>query len=853
MTPVANTATVASETDDPDETNNTSTATFDVRSASLTVTKVTAGGEAGEFEVTITDSTGATVASDLLANGDTLPLTDVVPGTYTVTETLPGGLFRVAGIACSNEQTTTSNTLPVTLIAGDDVTCTITNETFDLSVEKTASPAVITAGAPADVVTWTITVTNEGSGDAFADATVTDVLPDELAWDEASLVPPAGVTCDFAGQTLTCTIPAAQLTAGASVVITAEASAPADTAPDTYYNAVVVSSPDDPDCPDGVCEPPPCPVPTNGEVVAAAVVLSNNQACEPVQVDAEADMQVVITAAPGPYTPGETVSFEVDVVNAGPSDAVNAEVVITLPPEFVPGSITNVTVTSPDGVAYVCVPDLTAGTITCTVPLHQVGDEATITFDATLVPSGLDNGQTIVIPAEVSADTPDPVLPNNSSTDLVVIQLGGLSIVKELRTNADFPSGTFRFIVERLDEEGAPTAVVFDGDVSASLTNPGTQVVAGLSAGRYRVTEVLANPLVPFRFVSAECQLGEEETIISDTPSIEAYVGAGDSVACIFTNESFNLKMGKTDGGVTVTAGTNFAYTLTVTKQGFGAATSSATVTDTLPGAFTWIGTPTGAGATCSVSADAKSLTCTVTADQLNTGSAVITGQVRAPASMASGTYTNTAVVDSPEDPAAGFQPPAGQAGAVDPYAADNTATDTTPVVRQAAVDIVKVDDLIPDGFTVPGGTFRYTMTVTNPTGPSTATGVTIADTLPAGLTLVSAVGTNWSCTAGTVNCTYTVPIEVGATSAPLVVTVTVSTGITADTTLVNTATATCVETALAPCTDSSTEQTPVKVPVLPPTGADPYRSVTIGVSLFAGGWLLVLLARWRRRQSALL
>jgi uncharacterized repeat protein (TIGR01451 family) len=850
LTPVANTATVGSETDDPDETNNTSTATFDIRSASLTVTKVTAGGEAGEFEVTITDDTGATVAGDSLADGESLPLTDVVPGTYTVTETLPGGLFRVAGIACSNEQSTTSNTLEVTLVAGDDVTCTITNETFDLSVEKSADVASITAGDAADVVTWSITVTNEGSGDAFADATVTDVLPDELVWDEASVVAPAGVTCEFAGQTLTCTIPAAQLTAGASVVITAEASAPADTAPGTYENAVVVSSPEDPDCPDGECLPPPCPVPTNGEVVAAAVALTNNQACEPVQVDALTDMTVTITATPGPYTPGEAVPITVTVENLGPSDAEIVQVVVTLPAEFVPGSISGLTPSGPVG--YQCTPDLTAGTITCTVPVHQVGDVETITFSATLVSSGLTNGQVITIPATVSTATPESDPDNNDDTDLVVIQLGGLSIVKVLDTTGDFPSGTFRFVVERLDEVGTPIGVVFDGDVSASLDNPGTQVVTGLSAGRYRVTEIQANPLVPFRFVSAECQLGEEETIIAEGPSIEAYVGAGDSVACIFTNESFNLKMGKTDGGVTVTAGTNFAYTLTVTKQGFGAATSNATVTDTLPGDFTWIGTPAGAGATCAVSADAKSLTCTVTADQLNTGSAVISGQVRAPASMTSGTYTNTAVVDSPEDPAAGFQPPPGQPGSVDPYAADNTASDTTPVVRQAAVDIVKVDDLITDGFTVPGGTFRYTMTVANPTGPSTATGVTIADTLPAGLTLVSAAGTNWSCTAGTVNCAYTVPIEVGATSEPLVVTVTVSTGITADTTLVNTATATCVETALAACTDSSTEETPVKVPVLPPTGADPYRSITIGVSLFAGGWLLVLAARWRRRQSAL-
>jgi uncharacterized repeat protein (TIGR01451 family) len=300
--------------------------------------------------------------------------------------------------------------------------------------------------------------------------------------------------------------------------------------------------------------------------------------------------------------------------------------------------------------------------------------------------------------------------------------------------------------------------------------------------------------------------------------------------------------MAKTDGGVTVTAGTSFGYTLTVTKQGAGPAKADATVTDTLPGDLTWIGTPSGAGANCSVSNGNKTVTCTVTAAQLNTGSAVIVGQVSAPPSMASGTYTNTAVVDSPEDPA-------GQPG---PYSVDNTATDTTPVVRQSTVDVVKVDSLIPGGFTVPGATYQYTMTVTNPSGPSTATGVTIEDPLPAGITLAATpTGVNWLCQANTVSCTYTVPLAVGATTEPLTVVVVVSPAITADTTVVNTAVATCVETAFAPCTDSSTETTPIQVPILPPTGSDPARGVVIGLGLFGLGWLLVAVARRRRAANA--
>ncbi|MEA2604432.1 MAG: trimeric autotransporter adhesin [Acidobacteriota bacterium] len=53
------------------------------------------------------------------------------------------------------------------------------------------------------------------------------------------------------------------------------------------------------------------------------------------------------------------------------------------------------------------------------------------------------------------------------------------------------------------------------------------------------------------------------------------------------------------------------------------------------------------------------------------------------------------------------------------------------------------------------GGTVRYTLTVTNH-GPSQATSVKVTDTLPAGMTFVSAAGTGWACSraASVVTCT---------------------------------------------------------------------------------------------------
>ena len=55
------------------------------------------------------------------------------------------------------------------------------------------------------------------------------------------------------------------------------------------------------------------------------------------------DLAVVLTAAPGTMWSGATVPLTVDVVNNGIVAAPNAEVVVTLPSQFVVGMFDNVT------------------------------------------------------------------------------------------------------------------------------------------------------------------------------------------------------------------------------------------------------------------------------------------------------------------------------------------------------------------------------------------------------------------------------------------------------------------------------------------------------------------------------
>ena len=72
------------------------------------------------------------------------------------------------------------------------------------------------------------------------------------------------------------------------------------------------------------------------------------------------------------------------------------------------------------------------------------------------------------------------------------------------------------------------------------------------------------------------------------------------------------------------------------------------------------------------------------------------------------------------------------------------------------------------------GGSVTYTFAVAN-AGPSDAANLTVTDTLPAGVTFVSASGGGWTCTnSGNVSVTCTRPtLAAGATAPTITVVVT--------------------------------------------------------------------------------
>jgi uncharacterized repeat protein (TIGR01451 family) len=132
-----------------------------------------------------------------------------------------------------------------------------------------------------------------------------------------------------------------------------------------------------------------------------------------------------------------------------------------------------------------------------------------------------------------------------------------------------------------------------------------------------------------------------------------------------------------------------------------------------------------------------------------------------------------------------------------DPNLANNTDNTGNGGTTNATADM-SITKTASIAAAAPGQTFDYTLVVVN-NGPNTATGVTVADTLPAGFSLISATATQDSCSGTTV-----VTCTVGTMLNGATVTITLH-GTAGSGSLANTATVTANETDPTPANNTST------------------------------------------------
>lgn len=811
--PVPNTATVTSAgTDDPAPGNNTNDATVPVRAAAdLAITKTgpaTAPNAGGPLNWAIT-LTNTGPSDSVSATGDLITVTDTVPagvsgvnfasalpsgwsasGTGpwnagdTITLTLAAGqrltpaqsvAFALTGTVDAGiaPGTPIPNTAAVTPGATDDpepgnnsstTTTTPTTDTtlgvakvrqvLDGGVWRDATAAdPVTPGAP---VSYLLTVTTTGTADA-RDVTLLDLVPDYLSYTSFTSV--SGTWT----RTSTTAAPGDDQTFALTGVLMPAASA-----------SLRVTMQVDPAW--------------NEPVTNTVEADASNSTNQPQDTDGsdptrQADLRMVKSHTGTPVA-GGTVPYTLTVTNLGPSDSSGPIVVTdTLPTGFgLQAGSAQLSVAG--GAATAAAPAVSGQVLTWTVGDASLslapGATIVVTFIATVdaaVPAGTyDN-----VGAVDGPDDPNPAndtwtdpTPLTTSADLSIVKtaaagpyIAGQSVTYTVTVTNAGPSVARDVAVSDAVPAGMTVTAMSGTDWTCDTpTATCTRPVLPVGTSAITVTAALASS------VPNGTALTNTATVSSSTPDPTPGDHSDDETVTVSASADLTLVKTAVDAGgspiTTAVAGTQTRFLLQVTNAGPSDAVGPLTIADTLPSGFTFVSVADGAAAwACTAgTVDPSQVTCTTTAGlAAGASAAALTVLVAIDPAQPTGSSTNTATVTSPT---------------ADPTPGNNTDDATLTIERSADLSVVKSHD---PGEVRIGDPLTFAIEVRND-GPSEATGVSVTDTLPAGLAYADAGATDprWTLVAdpvapdGTTVVTATLAgvLPAGATAPVLEITATV-------------------------------------------------------------------------------
>ncbi len=666
---------------------------------------------------------------------------------------------RITNHAYATNGSTDSPTVSVTVyLTGTDLT--------DLAIVKTG-PASVTGGS---LVSYSVTVTNNGEYPADG-ATFSDNVPAAITGVSASCSGSTnGAGCPapvVAGNLVTAVI--SPLPVGGTLTFTVTGIAPG--------NAMLLSNTATIAVPTGMTD-------TNA---------ANDSSTAMTSVLAQADLAITKTDGSATYTPGAGITYTIVASNAGPGDVVGATVTDALPVALLGATWT----CTASGSGAAC-PASGSGSINALVDL-PAGTTATFTLSATVdanASGNLVNTATVTPPAGVT----DPTSADDSATDTDTLAAQSALAVTKTDGSATYtPGGTATYTIT-VTNAGPSTAssVSLSDPLPAGVALAGTPTCVANSIGSVcgTITGAANDPAfsisgasvdaiagaslvytVPVKFASDMTAGSIVNTVTASSPSSPNAIASDTDTRLVQTG----LTVIKTDGNGSYTPGGTAIYAITVGNTGPSDA-ASVTVTDNLPAGVTLTATPT-----CTPSGAAVCGTLTGTAGSTSfgvSGASIPVGQtltfslpVALAANLATNPLVNVASADAP-----------GNGGPVSDQDSD---------VPAAATGLTVTKD---DGSTTytPGGAATYTVTVSN-AGPSDASAVTLADSLPAGVTLTAtptcvvngtgacgtisgnaggaSFGVNGAQIAAGTSLAYTLPVQFAAslTADPLVNTVSVS------------------------------------------------------------------------------
>ncbi len=248
----------------------------------------------------------------------------------------------------------------------------------NLNINKNASKGTVTAG---ETFTYTVTASNVGNATASGTITVTDPLPTEVTYQNATAT--NGFTCAEASGTVTCT--GTDLAAGQATVVTIEVKVN-DGVTASFTNTATVA---------GAGQSKSASTTTNVGGAAIDLVLSD------------------ITDSPDPANVGQNVDYTFTVTNAGTNDSGAFEISAAM--DNVTG-LTFVGASASQG--FICA-DIVGTTVTCsgTLPAGQ-STNVKITFQVT---AGSPSTHTLTVKADSGDAVTESSEANNQQTETTTI------------------------------------------------------------------------------------------------------------------------------------------------------------------------------------------------------------------------------------------------------------------------------------------------------------------------------------------------------------------------------------------------------------------------------------------------
>ncbi|MBZ0268827.1 DUF11 domain-containing protein, partial [bacterium] len=696
----------AADQPDPDPANDSDSVVMAVPGADLEIVRVAvddanpAEGDTIRFTVDVRNNgpTGATGVgvSDVIPAGLTYGADAPSQGTYDSGT----GSWTIGGVAAGDS---VSLTLDVTVdpgTAGDTITSTavmagsspvdpdaandsssvdVVVQGADLQVTNTVSNPIPNEG---DTVIFTVTLRNLGPNTATGVA-LSDSLPAGLTY--VSAAPSIGSYNSSTGLWS-----AGDLAPGAIETLATMATVDAGTGGSviTTTATATLTSPADPDS-------------------------ANDSADASVDVQS-ADLSIAKTVSNATPSPGGTITYTIEVVNAGPDSATAVAVADSLP-----GDTTYLNSTADQGTYSPVTHQWTIGTI-------AAADTVTLSLVATVNLGTA--GHTFWNHADVAAvDQADPSPGADSDSVLVtvssVIPVESADLVVDKTVDDVNPgvadSVTFTVALSNGGPDPASSVKVTDS-LPAGLTYASHTVTTGNyndGNGEWNVG-AMANAQAETLTVTATVDGSAAGRTITNSASVTSssvidLVPGNSSDTAVLLVRNADLSVVKSIDDPAPNEGDTVTYTVTARNAGPDS-TSGVQITDALPAGLSFL------SATPSIGAYVDSTGIWSIGAMAAGDSALLSLSATVDGGTGGATITNTAAVTASAEG--------------DSVAADNAAAaDLTVRLADLGVSLA-VDDPAPSE----GDSVTFTISLNN-AGPDSATGVTVTDLLPAGLTFQSA------------------------------------------------------------------------------------------------------------------